>query len=119
GEDPKVPAAAEPRSPNGTQSAARICSEIKWTVAVRGGATDQTRRAEIGANPPDPQGSQTAAAQCVERLSHSTAARCAALLLGDSPFANRIVSYLSPGALTELAGSATSGLGAYRGCDGM
>ena len=67
---------------------------------MRSGATDETGRAEVGANPPGPQGSQTAAAQCVERLARSTAARCAALLLGDSPFANRIVSYLSSGALT-------------------
>ncbi|MGI9476019.1 MAG: hypothetical protein ACR2PI_04905 [Hyphomicrobiaceae bacterium] len=39
-------------------------------------------------------GSQTAAAQetpmGVERLARSTDARCAVLLLGDSPFANRI-----------------------------
>ena len=80
-------------------SAARICSEIKWTVAVRSSATDKTGHAEIGANPRGPQGSPTAAAPCVERLARSTAARRAALLLGDSPFANRIVSYLSSGAL--------------------
>ena len=59
---------------------------------MRSPATDKTGRAEIGANPPGPQGSQTAAAQCVDRLARSTAARCAVLLLVDSPFANRIDS---------------------------
>ena len=59
---------------------------------MRSGATDEMGRAEIGANPPGPKGSQTAAAQCVERLARSTAARCALLRLGDSPFANKIVS---------------------------
>jgi len=48
---------------------------------MRGGATDETARAEIGANPAGPSGFQAAAAQCVVRFARSAAARCIALLL--------------------------------------
>ncbi|MGI9480254.1 MAG: hypothetical protein ACR2PI_26375, partial [Hyphomicrobiaceae bacterium] len=46
--------ALEPFRLRWNHSAARIWSEIKWTVEMRSGATDETGRAEIGANPPGP-----------------------------------------------------------------
>ncbi len=48
---------------------------------MHSGATDETGRAEIGANPAGPPGFQAAAAQCVVRFARSAATGCIALLL--------------------------------------